>query len=518
MVSIKKSASEFSSNAQKIWNAITENKDLNLSVSKGVKQKRQPIKSMVNLKKIADRNLKTKVNLMKDSIFYSLSSVTKGRESSGTLVLALCKYYDYNKRGFQLNKETFFGFCTKEIAKIIGMEDKGSIYQENLDANENLEPSYVNDLRTEFSSSVGAFTVKQMKEILKNMTVNDAESKQRFRTLLTFYLIEQVLLCHRNCRVSTSLWSSVVDLDACERVNWAKATEDQLHKSMKEAQAWVEKNDSNQHIFTGATPAILYERIPSMRPNKLTDEEPPIQKWKPLRRDEKWMASALSKLTPSDILTCKHCSDSSENEHCSEILYPYCDAPNPVQIVYDDIDCLAIGKWLNDSIMNFYLRSHWSLIRICMPGKEANTGPVILHLDSLQSHDTSKIVENIARKNWSFFSLDSTAVEKVHFDEQWFEPKEAHAMRTRLKSLLIDLFQHAREDRNDVAASAPPAISEDNASIIHELGHLSLTSTGNLDYEMHQTEVENEAPVLVVDANRRSRAGRVLKSTVLYKS
>ncbi|KAL8254444.1 hypothetical protein R6Q59_032665 [Mikania micrantha] len=359
----------------------------------------------------------------------------------------------------------------------------------------------------------------------------------------------KTLICQlaRNCRVSTSLWSSVVDLDACECVNWAKATEDQLHKSMKEAH-------SNQHIFTGATPvleAILYERIPSMRPNKLTDEEPPIQKWKPLRGDEKWMASALSKLTPSDILTCKHCSDNSENEHCSEILYPYCDAPNPVQIVYDDIDCLAVGKWLNDSIMNFYLRSHWSLIRICMPGKEANTRPVILHLDSLQSHDTSKIVENIARKNWSFFSLDSTAVEKVHFDEQWFEPKEAHAMRTRLKSLLIDLFQHAREDRNgsdlvddetltafcsklkgrkrtskikgrnkrkllkqnmeeDVAASAPPAISEDNASIIHELGHLSLTSTGDLDYEMHQTEVVTdvhsrvECPIYVYKRREKS--------------
>ncbi|KAI3688313.1 hypothetical protein L1987_82024 [Smallanthus sonchifolius] len=281
-------SSEFSSSAQKIWNAIKENKNLDLPVHKGVKAKGQPIKVMSNLKNIDDLKLENKVDLMKDSIFYSLSSVTNGRESSGTLVAALCKYYDHNKRGFQLNNKTYFSFFTKEVAKTIRKEDKGINYLEYVSQNSQ-SSKQMKDLRAKFASGDGAITAKQMNEILTKMTVDDDESKQQFRRLMTIYLIEQVLLFNRNNKVLSSLWWLVINLDACESVKWAKATEEHLNRSMMEAQTWLEKSDSVQHSLIGAAPvlkAILYERIPGMLPNQWTDESPPIQKWKPHRRDE----------------------------------------------------------------------------------------------------------------------------------------------------------------------------------------------------------------------------------------
>ncbi|KAI3711782.1 hypothetical protein L1987_70328 [Smallanthus sonchifolius] len=43
------------------------------------------------------------------------------------------------------------------------------------------------------------------------------------------------------------------------------------------------------------------------------------------------------------------------------------------------------------------ISNHWSLVIIYMPGKEDKSGPMILHLDSLDIHDRSEIVKNIKR-------------------------------------------------------------------------------------------------------------------------
>lgn len=40
---------------------------------------------------------------------------------------------------------------------------------------------------------------------------------------------------------------------------------------------------------------------------------------------------------------------------------------------------------------------HWSLVIICIPDKEDETGPIILHLDSLRLHSSRSIFENIKR-------------------------------------------------------------------------------------------------------------------------
>ncbi|KAL6847082.1 hypothetical protein ACP4OV_022935 [Aristida adscensionis] len=41
--------------------------------------------------------------------------------------------------------------------------------------------------------------------------------------------------------------------------------------------------------------------------------------------------------------------------------------------------------------------SHWSLIIICIPAKESNSGPIILHLDSLEMHPSTRIFNVIRR-------------------------------------------------------------------------------------------------------------------------
>ena len=228
---------------------------------------RQPVKLNSNLQKITGMELgKHKLDLMKDSVFGILSSVTNKRESSGTLIEVLCKYYNPVKAVFELNEKTSFRFCTREIANILGMEDRGVNFEdyEKQFADTTLKfPEYVTGLKAKFSKGKAkAITEANVKEILKGMTVDDEESKQQFRQLMTYYLLEGVLLCGSNSKMPrSSMWWMVNDLEACESVNWAKATEEHLYKSMAYVKTWLakaklEEGAQAQHGFTGCTPAL----------------------------------------------------------------------------------------------------------------------------------------------------------------------------------------------------------------------------------------------------------------------
>ncbi|XP_031494321.1 ubiquitin-like-specific protease 1D [Nymphaea colorata] len=143
---------------------------------------------------------------------------------------------------------------------------------------------------------------------------------------------------------------------------------------------------------------------------------------------------------------------------------------------------------------------HWSLVIICIPTKEDEQGPIILHLDSLGLHDSSLIFWNIERyleKEWEHLkdglSLPNfpisyrvwrqlpskikcrvievpqqnnpydcglfvlyfiqrfieDAPERVRmkdlamFGRKWFEPEEASGLREHLKRLLQNEFEGA---------------------------------------------------------------------------
>ncbi|XP_058758699.1 ubiquitin-like-specific protease 1D isoform X2 [Vicia villosa] len=142
----------------------------------------------------------------------------------------------------------------------------------------------------------------------------------------------------------------------------------------------------------------------------------------------------------------------------AKIYFPSRDDPECVEVCYNDMECLAPEGYLTSTIMNFYIRYlkhvsptisdyhffntyfykklkeavsckesnrdtlfakfrrwwkgvnifqkayvlipihqdlHWSLSIICFPDKEDESGPIILHLDSLGLHSSRIVFENI---------------------------------------------------------------------------------------------------------------------------
>ncbi|RLN23733.1 ubiquitin-like-specific protease 1D [Panicum miliaceum] len=147
-------------------------------------------------------------------------------------------------------------------------------------------------------------------------------------------------------------------------------------------------------------------------------------------------------------------------------------------------------------------KMHWSLIIVCMPTKEGDSGPVMLHLDSLGLHSSQKLFDTVARyleAEWRHLQKDSSydipfsgmiwkrlsrnikgeKVEMPHqcneydcglimlhyidkfiqeaperftkgslgmFGRKWFNHEEASQLREGVRARLFDLFQSAEED------------------------------------------------------------------------
>nr|GFD45762.1 hypothetical protein [Tanacetum cinerariifolium] len=88
----------------------------------------------------------------------------------------------------------------------------------------------------------------------------------------------------------------VGNLEKCESVNWVKAIDDHLHLSMVSYKEWLQKGALVEHCFTGATPileAVMFERIPKIRPRTSSIVSPPIQKYASQRKDVRDVLRAL---------------------------------------------------------------------------------------------------------------------------------------------------------------------------------------------------------------------------------
>ncbi|KAK8360594.1 hypothetical protein V6Z12_A04G175200 [Gossypium hirsutum] len=147
---------------------------------------------------------------------------------------------------------------------------------------------------------------------------------------------------------------------------------------------------------------------------------------------------------------------------------------------------------------------HWSLVIICIPDKEEELGPIILHLDSLGLHSSRLVFKNIKsymREEWTYLNQEvapsdlpiadriwenlprridektitvpqqkndydcglfvlffmerfiEEAPERLKkrdlamFGKQWFRPEEASSLRTRIRNLLIEQFQTTTEEQ-----------------------------------------------------------------------
>ncbi|KAF8751384.1 hypothetical protein HU200_012055 [Digitaria exilis] len=145
---------------------------------------------------------------------------------------------------------------------------------------------------------------------------------------------------------------------------------------------------------------------------------------------------------------------------------------------------------------------HWSLIIVCMPTKGADSGPMMLHLDSLGLHNSQNIFDIVASylgEEWRNLRKDSSydipfsrtiwkrlsrniKGEKIEvprqqneydcgifmlyyidkfiqqaperltkeslgmFGRKWFNHEEASQLREGIRTRLFDLFQSAKED------------------------------------------------------------------------
>ncbi|PPD77655.1 hypothetical protein GOBAR_DD25419 [Gossypium barbadense] len=128
---------------------------------------------------------------------------------------------------------------------------------------------------------------------------------------------------------------------------------------------------------------------------------------------------------------------------------------------------------------------HWSLVIICIPDKEEELRPIILHLDSLGLHSSRLVFKNIKsymREEWTYLNqevapsdlpiadkiwenlprrIDEKTIARfieeaperlkkkdlAMFGKQWFRPEEASSLRTRIRNLLIEQFQTTTEEQ-----------------------------------------------------------------------
>ncbi|KAL0004188.1 hypothetical protein SO802_011749 [Lithocarpus litseifolius] len=166
---------------------------------------------------------------------------------------------------------------------------------------------------------------------------------------------------------------------------------------------------------------------------------------------------------------------------------------------------------------------HWSLVIICIPDKEDETGPIILHLDSLRLHSSRSIFENIKsfmKAEWTYLAsevapLDLPIADKIWkhlprrieekaiavpqqkndsdcglfvlffmerfiekaperlkmkdlamFGRRWFKPEEASGLRIKIRKILMLEFEKA-SDVNCDSESSPFPKSDDPANIDH---------------------------------------------------
>ncbi|CAL4974165.1 unnamed protein product [Urochloa decumbens] len=156
----------------------------------------------------------------------------------------------------------------------------------------------------------------------------------------------------------------------------------------------------------------------------------------------------------------------------SKIYYPSRTDPEAVELTYSDMKCLQPEEYLKSPVINFYLQYlknsrsrrdlymfntyfyskleealsalgdrdtqfnklrrwwrsvdifkkayiilpinetiHWSLIIVCMPAKGKDSGPIILHLDSLGLHNSQKLFDTVVRyleAEWRYLQKDSS--------------------------------------------------------------------------------------------------------------
>lgn len=218
-------------------------------------------------------------------------------------------------------------------------------------------------------------------------------------------------------------------------------------------------------------------------------------------------------------------------------------------------------------ILPIHGKEHWSLVIICLPPKERTSSEpiIILHLDSLGMHPSTKILNTVGRyleKERRFLSvawpclLNDIRKEAVQvpqqnnaydcgifmlyyieqfikkaparfttdklgmFNRSWFKPEEASGLRQRIRELLLQEFGSARPDEAaseaDVAAKRKEGISaaewneEEAGRVVSESDSCSYGAgdeKGTVKADSGSAEAEKEGGLVVTASSQKRSKG-----------
>ncbi|KAL6983681.1 Ulp1 peptidase [Sarracenia purpurea var. burkii] len=169
---------------------------------------------------------------------------------------------------------------------------------------------------------------------------------------------------------------------------------------------------------------------------------------------------------------------------------------------------------------------HWSLVIICIPDKEDESGPIILHLDSLGLHFSKLIFDNIKsflREEWKHLNCEGAPCDLpiadriwknlprrieektiavpqqrndydcglfvlffmerfieeapqrlkkkdlAMFGTKWFKPEEASNLRRKIRTLLVEEFQNATKDNRALDHESLSSLGSQGERIVHPI-------------------------------------------------
>jgi hypothetical protein len=192
---------------------------------------------------------------MEKSIFYKLLQVKSNRESSATLISELCNLYNPVSKKFVMNPNASLSFCVREVADVLGIENTGTDYFFPKEKSRHAE--FLQEVRNIANLHGKLFKTANLKSKLKDMLVNDDESRLCFRKLLSFFIVDQFLVCSGDPKKPAGKsWGPVQDIDAFDKINWAQIVFEHTCDSITRLKNLMCSQPTKQHYFAGFAPIL----------------------------------------------------------------------------------------------------------------------------------------------------------------------------------------------------------------------------------------------------------------------
>lgn len=141
-------------------------------------------------------------NISKKSQFSALVNINNKTKNSFTLLGPLSLLYDSEKKLFKSNEKVSFSFYAREVASVLSINDTGTTNFETYLKDKSVKkfPKSLLDLRKECLNVDHKVTFKALhfRELVNNMKVAEEEHKSLFMQIMSYYIIEQLLMCSSN--------------------------------------------------------------------------------------------------------------------------------------------------------------------------------------------------------------------------------------------------------------------------------------------------------------------------------